>query len=411
MATAACGGASDAGSSAAEWVGTVTTEGNVTTVVNESGSVWGGDVQLVEEVSIGVEAGEDAYMLGSVGAVWATDDEIYVVDRQVPALRVYDMGGRHLRDIGAEGSGPGEFRRPDSLAIGPQGRIYVRDYDNDRIMVFSPDGEEAGTLPLAGNFRTSTGIVMTVAGVLYSYQRIPSDDPEERTYGMVPRSLDGDTAGEPIPRPELEAPQGSSLSARSESMSIGMGVPFAPGVQWVVAPSGAVIAGVSDEYSFEIRYPDGAVTRVVRIDDPVPVDSAEADWHRKRITAQMRGYVADWSWNGDDIPEHKPAYTRFLPDHSGRIWVARPGPGKHVEGECDENPQADQERGASCWGESTIWEVFDDEGRFLGGAEVPDTLNAYSPTYIRDDVFIAALTDEMGTPMVKRYQLVYPDGK
>ena len=24
------------------WVGTITTEGNVTTVVNESGSVWGG---------------------------------------------------------------------------------------------------------------------------------------------------------------------------------------------------------------------------------------------------------------------------------------------------------------------------------------------------------------------------------
>ncbi len=34
---------------AAAWVGTITIEGNVTTVVNESGSVWGGTARLVEE--------------------------------------------------------------------------------------------------------------------------------------------------------------------------------------------------------------------------------------------------------------------------------------------------------------------------------------------------------------------------
>ena len=36
------------------WVGTITTEGNVTTVINEAGSVWGGAATLVEEASIGV---------------------------------------------------------------------------------------------------------------------------------------------------------------------------------------------------------------------------------------------------------------------------------------------------------------------------------------------------------------------
>ena len=36
------------------WVGTITTEGNVTTVINKSGSVWGGAATLVEEVSIDV---------------------------------------------------------------------------------------------------------------------------------------------------------------------------------------------------------------------------------------------------------------------------------------------------------------------------------------------------------------------
>ncbi len=38
----ACGPQESAPDTEGTWVGTITTEGNVTTVVNESGSVWGG---------------------------------------------------------------------------------------------------------------------------------------------------------------------------------------------------------------------------------------------------------------------------------------------------------------------------------------------------------------------------------
>ena len=48
------------------WVGTITTEGNVTTVVNESGSVWDGAATLVEDLSIGVDLGEEYYMFARV---------------------------------------------------------------------------------------------------------------------------------------------------------------------------------------------------------------------------------------------------------------------------------------------------------------------------------------------------------
>ena len=65
----------------AAWVGTITTEGNVTTVVNESGSVWGGTATPVEEASIGVDAGDEPYMLDVVSSVWADDRRIYVVTR------------------------------------------------------------------------------------------------------------------------------------------------------------------------------------------------------------------------------------------------------------------------------------------------------------------------------------------
>ena len=44
LAVVACATQEPATDTDGTWVGTITTEGNVTTVVNESGSVWEGDV-------------------------------------------------------------------------------------------------------------------------------------------------------------------------------------------------------------------------------------------------------------------------------------------------------------------------------------------------------------------------------
>ena len=56
LAALACGPQESATDAGGSWVGTITTEGNVTTVVNESGSVWGGTARLVEEASIGARS-------------------------------------------------------------------------------------------------------------------------------------------------------------------------------------------------------------------------------------------------------------------------------------------------------------------------------------------------------------------
>ena len=151
------------------WVGTITTEGNVTTVVNESGSVWGGTATLVEEMSIGVEQGEDPYMFGLVSSIWATDDWIYVVDSPVPVLRVFNQEGRHVRDIGRRGQGPGEFELPNSVAVTPDGRILVRDgQPGQRTNVYAPDGELLDTWYGDPTFGSGLPAVLTHEGNFYS---------------------------------------------------------------------------------------------------------------------------------------------------------------------------------------------------------------------------------------------------
>ncbi len=52
-------------------------------------------------------------------------------------MRVFDAKtGEHLQDIGKRGGGPGEFNLPRDLAIGAQGRLYVVDGGNFRVVVF-----------------------------------------------------------------------------------------------------------------------------------------------------------------------------------------------------------------------------------------------------------------------------------
>ncbi len=41
---------------------------------------------------------------------------------------------------GVEGTGKGQFRAPSSVACDAQGRVYVSDYMNDRLQIFSPEG-------------------------------------------------------------------------------------------------------------------------------------------------------------------------------------------------------------------------------------------------------------------------------
>ena len=68
--------------------------------------------------------------------------EIYVSDGYGNARVVkYDANGQYVLQWGSRGTGPGEFGLPHNLAVDAAGRVYVTDRDNQRVQVFSADGE------------------------------------------------------------------------------------------------------------------------------------------------------------------------------------------------------------------------------------------------------------------------------
>jgi sugar lactone lactonase YvrE len=79
---------------------------------------------------------------GCTDSVVAPNGDIYVSDGyQNCRVHRFNSAGALLHSWGQVGSGPGEFRLPHSISLAPDGRVFVADRENDRIQIFSPDGE------------------------------------------------------------------------------------------------------------------------------------------------------------------------------------------------------------------------------------------------------------------------------
>ncbi|MGD8329777.1 MAG: 6-bladed beta-propeller [Acidobacteriota bacterium] len=396
----ACSSAPDEETAAAdEWVGTITAEGNVTTVVNESGSVWGGDVSLIEATSIGVESGEDEYMLGAPEGVWATDDRIYVLDSQVPVLRVYDHTGTHVMDIGREGQGPGEFTFPSGVAVTDAGDILVVE-NSLQVDVFAPDGTPKDTW----NSGSPMQVYMPQMIILGFDNQVwvPYIQRDPVRFGHAQLDEEG-MAGETTFPPELEWDQQCVTYTRRGNQQRYCGIPFWPSPANALMLDGSWVVGVSSDYAFEIHRTDGTLLRVQRYWEPVPVTAEEAAYRKQQTTELVRermGAGPDWTWNGPEIPDHKPAYVQLFPDRNGRIWVLREQRSE-LTTECSEDQP-------ECWLPQGYWlDAFDIDGRFLGSVTLTQRPNS---TFIDGSTILSSEMDATGTFVVKKYRVVLPGG-
>jgi hypothetical protein len=395
-----------------EWRAERHVDGAVTTVRTLSGSVWRGRARLVEEASIGPERGpEDAYLFGNVEDITADEDRIYVLDAAVPTVRVYDRAGVHLFDIGRRGNGPGELRGPRRFALEPgTERLFVRDDSSSRINIYDRrTGRPVDHWRLFSQGTTSLRMFFTPDGTLYTGAILNlGAPPDQWLMGQVawgPEGVLGDTLAPP--RYGFEPWIISALSADGRGGNYSR-VPFAPDLEWNVGCDRVMVSGVSADYRFEIRRPDGRVVVAERSRALVGVQPAEAAWNERAALRNMRQTQPGWAWNGPAIPDHKPAYQVLWPDLSDRVWVVRPGVGRE-DSTGVEDPLVDPDwYYRRRWHDTLLLDVFDLDGRYLGEVEAPEGLRFSPEPYIRGEDVVAYHEGADGMPRIKRYRLVLP---
>jgi hypothetical protein len=395
-----CGGAP---SSAPGEVAIDTLAGGVIQVTSSMEGRWGEEEGWVlsEELRIGTASGVGPESFGQIAAL-AVDDSgrIFVLDNQARELRVFGPAGEHLRTIGRQGGGPGEFGNPVGLAIHPgEGTIWVVDPGNGRYTVFGPDGELVETHPrLIGYFAWPFPGGFTQDGEFF-------DVVPQGLVRLTPPAEPADT----VPVPEDDTPR-VRIARADGVMMMSMVPPFGPRLHWRFDPGGYLWTAVSDRLHFSQtplwnasspsgdrdasldrgdQGPPGEPVRIVRRPHhPTPASRWEADSIREELDANIArsGVGSDIQIEGDmSVPAQKPAFQTFLVDDGGHLWVEPSRP-------------ADDPRRRFL--------NFAPDGGYLGPVEVNRGLAASQvlPVFRSDDLY-AVVADDLGVDYVVRFRV------
>lgn len=99
--------------------------------------------ELLEEDAIGGESGQEPGQFGFVtDAVEDSQGNFYVAEYgDNDRVQKFSPAGEFLLQWGGHGDEPGQFRRPQNLAIDERDRVWVVDACNHRVQIFDGEGE------------------------------------------------------------------------------------------------------------------------------------------------------------------------------------------------------------------------------------------------------------------------------
>ncbi len=401
------------GSNVSDWVATYDTIGDTIVVRTLSGSVWRDTARLVPDVSIGMFDGPEEYILGSVVSLAIDlDGTIYVMDRQVPALRVYNADGTYRTTFGRKGEGPGEYQRPDGgLNVLSDGRIVLRDPSNARIQVYSRDGEALDTWRIRGGFNTSRRMVVDQEDRSHALVLL---DPEANVMdwemGLVQIYPDG-TPGDTLEVPDTPWEEPTIVASTEDedgnisSMSVNL-LPFGPQEHAALSPRGYFIHTITTDYTLTLLREHAPPLRIQKEYSPVAVTAGERAEEEAREIRNMRGTDPTWRWTGDPIPDVKPPFRTFFPGEDGTIWVMVHQPARKVEDPFFDS--RDPEAVPDEWREPVLFDVFQEDGTYLGAVSAPDGFGRNpQPIFTRDWV-LAVVRDEYDVQKVVKFRIERP---
>lgn len=189
---------------------------------------------------------------------------------------------------------------------------------------------------------------------------------------------------------------------------------YTSSLQWAPLRSGGFVAGCNADYEFVIVRADGHVVRVLQERAPIRVSPDEQRSFVAAWTLRMRngGGGADWQWQGEELPAHKPAYQRMLTTSDDRIWIWPAQPSRTVPAPSQwifvGGPK-------TLYVESTTgaFDVFSPDGQYLGAVAIPAELGfapfgVAPPPVIHGDTAWFAATDSSGVNAVVRARILWP---
>ena len=372
------------------WTGTMDTPASGTIAVHNAGTPhWSPEDtwQVVERLRIGSDTDSEAILFGHIRSFDVdAEGRVYVLDGQAQEIHIFDADGTLIRTAGTQGTGPGEFERAGAVDISPNGEIWVMEMAKGRLTALDSDG-----MYLRMEYVNSTG---------WDYLPYPGGmDRVGRYNGAVLANIgeDRDLAlarfdasfapldTVAIPENPVEYDYYELLT--EDGASISAAIPYQGSFQWRFSLDGNFWTLYTRTYELAEVTPGGKVLRTIGMEfEPIPVTTKEREEARDRLQWFTRqGGKVDMS----RIPNTRPVVTGFFVDDIGSLWVQR------VALESDD--------------EGRLFDVFDADGRFLGGLRLPFALNLNPVPVVIDGVLYGTGEDAEGAATIVVASIERPD--
>jgi hypothetical protein len=345
--------------------------------------------RLEEELRIGQLDGGGPYMFGQVrNVIPNVDGSIWVLESQVPELRLFSPEGRFVRAVGGQGEGPGEFSGNVCAFSGLNDEIWVEDL-RGRWQRFDRAGELLGQLTSTSNL--GCGIRRLAPGgrlLVVSIRRSP-ESPMSSTSFYVEHRLDSGgelVAGDTFATPVLPSPRSVTWVSPRGGRIIS-NLPFTHRPWSILGTAGFFhVTPGGGPYLIQRLSLDGDTLLVMeRAYEPISV----SDSTRERTVRefQREGYSAAEGFDPGEVPRVYPPFDQIWEATDGSLWVRRPLDGGAMG-----------------------LDVFTPDGIYLGEVAVPDDFGRMLIHHITPEHMYAVARDELDVPYVVRLAIQRPDG-
>jgi hypothetical protein len=105
---------------------------------------------LQEDLSLGVDEGDEKLIFGEISSIcFDAEDNIHILDSRMWRIARFDSRGVSLESLAIpEGQGPGEISYPGEMAVSPQGKIFLFNFMERKILVLNQNGRAVNSFRL-----------------------------------------------------------------------------------------------------------------------------------------------------------------------------------------------------------------------------------------------------------------------
>ena len=307
---------------------TVEEENGVTVVKNPSEPL-NPELQIIfeEELTIGVEEGDENYMFGNQVFVNADDEgNIYVTDGDRRTVKKYDSNGNFLQSIGRQGQGPGEFQDINEVRFNSEGNIYLNDLKTQRLSFFSKEGNYLKGVKFPTFFES---VVINSKGFYVARSVDNVELGKGKKWDYYYGLFDGNFN---LMAEFLRLPQGvngKSENADSIAQIIADSLSeeaFQPNINYVLDKNDLIYFGYPENYEIKVYSSEGRLRKIIQRDfEPIEIGERHKDYFKH---SQSELFMLKIPANEEEkvfelveYPKYKPAYERFILMENGWIFV------------------------------------------------------------------------------------------